>query len=204
MKRLRSESGFASLLAIFLIILISGVSYGAFRVYSQQSAKNSGRPLVSTNGAKPTSTADPTAGWKTYTGAKYSLKYPSDWQELPPISSKLTNTVIFSNRTTYTATDAGALFLLIDSHPGNTRQECYTSDGLARYTTTETSAKLGNLPAIRYIIDPKTDSSPRYSVAYFAVSDGNCYTLTLAAANATARDAATAIAVTAATTFKIK
>jgi hypothetical protein len=204
MKRLRSEAGFASLVMIILIVILGGVSYGAYRMYAQQTTKNTGHPLYGTKGPNATFAPDPTAGWKIYSGAKYSLKYPSDWQVLPPISATLVNTAIISNRSSYAATDPGALFFLADSRPGTSIETCYANNNTGNYTPTQKPAKLGNLSGTLYTFNANPGKPQRLGLAYFAVSGGNCYSLTLVAGNAAARDVATAIAATAATTFTIK
>ncbi len=65
--------------ALVLIILSLGatgvLAYQNYQL-NQKLAQTISTPASSTS---PTATADPTAGWKTYTGKYFSFRYPSDW-----------------------------------------------------------------------------------------------------------------------------
>lgn len=205
MKSLRSESGFAAPLAIVLLAMVCAVSYGAYSTYQAQTAVQSRAKNLTEQASESTPKPKVDNTWKTYSADHYLIRYPSDWYQLPALSEQQTaDTVVISNRSSYAAKDDAAIFGLVDSRPGTSRETCYASTPYSTYDMTQSNAKLGTLAATRYIVNAKASQKQRYGVIYLAVRDGNCYALTIATTNAAARDEALDLSARIASTFKLK
>lgn len=88
----KNNSGFAPVLFLVLLLAVLG-GIGGYYLWQQ---KGSVKVLPT-----PTSTADPTASWKTYTNEKYkfSIKYPQDWKylEVPNQTYQTENNQVWFN-----------------------------------------------------------------------------------------------------------
>lgn len=204
MKSLRSELGFLALPILFLLALIALVGLGAVKTYQARSTAT--KPPVEKNvGHQQVPAPTTQSNMKNYSGNLYSLSYPADWIELPPIgSAQSPDTNTFANRDSYTATDPEALFLLADSRVGASKDACYKTSNPMDYNIVESTARLGGQPATKYLFDAKPGKAPRFTVTFLAIEKGYCYSITLASSSAATRDSSLVLANTIAKSFIIK
>lgn len=87
-KLQKNQSGFGVIEGLLVVLVVAVIGFGGYYVvHSQKTAARSNSATSST--AKSTSanqstatkaqSPDPYAGWKTYAGADFNLKYPADW-----------------------------------------------------------------------------------------------------------------------------
>jgi hypothetical protein len=76
-----NQKGFAPLLIIFLIVGFLAAGFGVYKLSLGIIQSEKPSEVVSTPTQTPiqTSPPDPTAEWKTYTGAGFSFKYPPEY-----------------------------------------------------------------------------------------------------------------------------
>lgn len=74
------------LLLIFTLIIFAALATAGFFIYQNYKLKQSAPTTTPTTppvSETPTSTPDPTEGWKVYQDNTYSFKYPDDWKAVP-------------------------------------------------------------------------------------------------------------------------